>query len=64
MTLEHVMQQIIGHRAQSSLDKYDETGDLDTQAAQLVARIPYNVSSKEREHLMFDHYKKIVTDQY
>lgn len=37
---------------------------LDVQAAQLVARIPYNVNSEEREHLTFDHYKKIVTEQY
>lgn len=40
---KNVMQQITCHRAQSSLDKYDETGDLDTQSAQLVSRIPYNV---------------------
>lgn len=61
---KNVMAECTGHRALSSLDKYDETIALDVQAAQLVARIPYNVNSEQREHLTFDHYKKIVTEQY
>lgn len=57
----HVMAEITGHRALTSLDRYDETTDLDTQAAQLVARYPYNANN---EPLTFDYYKNLISNQY
>lgn len=59
------MAQITGHRSLSSLDKYDRTGDLDTQAAQFASRNPYIVDDNSLpQHVKFDLVKERVSQRY
>lgn len=60
----HVMASITGHRNLSSLDRYDDTADLDRMAAQLATRMPYGSDPQNPQHRDFQYFKDIVTDQY